>query len=108
VEGSIALLRKEGKPIHTRVLLSALAQQGISIRGSNPVANLSGFLSREKSRLRNSRMDGWSLREWDNPPHSAPHTPDAEVDPRDPDLMRDAQIELEQEALAEQESHTAE
>ena len=108
VEGAIALLRVEGKPIHTRVLLSRLAQQGVTVGGSNPVANLSGFLSRDKIRLRNSRMEGWHLREWDaanarGESEKVGHSFDPfGEDPRDPDLVRDRAIELEAEAAEEE------
>lgn len=130
VEGAILLLRAAGKPLHTRDLLTELASRGVVVGGANPVANLSGFLSREKQRLVNSRTYGWSLRE----PHTADPTRatnangtshemsegrrevgnvafplagshsatnENEEDPRDPDLMRDEQILQEAEAEAE-------
>ena len=67
VDTTIALLRERRQPMHTRVLLEALAQRGVNVGGVNPVANLSGFLSREKDRLMNSRLTGWSLKEWGEP-----------------------------------------
>lgn len=83
VEISKAAIRERGKPIHTRELLEILAEQNVVIGGANPVANLSGFLSRSHD-LKNSRKYGWGLAEWqtedeapssqpkDAPPHSAP------------------------------------
>ena len=104
VEACIALLKEEGAPIHTRVLLSRLAAQNIVVGGGNPVANLSGFLSREKSRLRNSRTDGWSLREWDNRPiaNAGPlertELADHGEDSRDGGLDEDSHTTIESEA----------
>jgi hypothetical protein len=59
----VTAIREARKPLHTRELLEILRQQGLEIGGVNPIANLSGFLSRS-SELRNSRTHGWSLKEW--------------------------------------------
>lgn len=82
VDTTIAILRERGQPMHTRPLLDELTRRGIVVGGSNPVANLSGFLSRASDKLRNSRTYGWSLREWgepgdDQPPSEA--TPESDA-----------------------------
>ncbi len=63
VRGAVDAIRERKAPIHTRELLEILAKQGIHVGGSNPVANLSGFLSRSEE-LRNSRALGWGLAGW--------------------------------------------
>lgn len=67
VRAAVEAIRERRTAIHTRELLEVLAKQGIQINGSNPVANLSGFLSRSDE-LRNSRASGWGLAEWGTPP----------------------------------------
>ena len=66
VAAAVAILQERRQPIHTRVLLEELTQRGVNVGGANPVANLSGYLCRERWRLTNSRLTGWSLKEWDN------------------------------------------
>jgi hypothetical protein len=61
------MIRERGESMHTRQILKALGERGVQIGGVNPVANLSGFLSRAPE-LQNSRAHGWSLREWGEPP----------------------------------------
>lgn len=57
-----AMLRAEQKPILTRVLFKRLADEhGIEIGGKEPVANLSGILSRS-GKFVNDRIEGWSLK----------------------------------------------
>lgn len=56
-------LRNVGHAVHTRQLLDMLKEGGVTIGGGNPVANLSGFLSRSEE-LTNSRSHGWALTEW--------------------------------------------
>lgn len=63
VRATIRILREEGKPIRTVDLLPKLKMQGIEIGGNNPVANLSGFLSRSPE-LTANRSLGWHLSEW--------------------------------------------
>lgn len=87
VEGTIELLRAAGKPLHTRDLLTELAARGVVVGGANPVANLSGFLSREKQRLANSRTYGWSLREARAADHAA--APDPSVSPNGTPTLAD-------------------
>jgi hypothetical protein len=60
---AIEAIRERGQRIHTRELIQILQNQGITIGGSNPVANLSGFLSRADD-LDNSRSEGWGLASW--------------------------------------------
>lgn len=82
VDAATAFIREARAPQHTRVLLSVLEKNGIHIGGNNPVGNLSGFLSRA-SHLKNSRSNGWSLREWPTdwpaPVVKEPETHGAEV-----------------------------
>lgn len=66
VRASVDAIRERGKPIHTRELLDLLSKQSIQIGGKEPVANLSGFLSRSDD-LKNSRAHGWGLAEWGAP-----------------------------------------
>lgn len=117
---AVGFIEAKGQPIHTRDLLALMAARGVSVGGSNPVANLSGFLSRDKARLVSSRTYGWSLRKWGNATsladmpsqqnlngHSEPRlagivgamddaategrsVAEDEHDPRDPDSMFDA------------------
>ena len=56
-------LKDLGRPTHTRELLKYVETKGMHIGGKDPVANLSGFLSRS-GLLVSSRMNGWSLKEW--------------------------------------------
>ncbi|WP_439549031.1 hypothetical protein [Falsiroseomonas sp.] len=63
VEATIQIIRHAGKAVATRELLDHLSDIGIVVGGTNPVANLSGFLSRSPA-LKNSRSRGWSLAEW--------------------------------------------
>lgn len=67
VRASVEAIRERKQHIHTRELLEILAKQGIQVGGSNPVGNLSGFLSRSEE-LRNSRARGWGLANWEEPP----------------------------------------
>lgn len=77
VETSLAIIRAARKPLHTRDLIRELAARGVVIGGTNPVTNLSGFLSRSPE-LKNSRTLGWSLAEWpaDFPTEPASNNPD--------------------------------
>jgi hypothetical protein len=59
----VEAIQKRGKRIHTRELVKILAEQGIEIGGANPIANLSGFLSRAEE-LHNNRAEGWGMAEW--------------------------------------------
>ena len=61
------MIRERKESMHTRQILKALTERGVQIGGANPVANLSGFLSRAPE-LRNSRAHGWGLAEWGSPP----------------------------------------
>lgn len=63
---AVEMIIERGAPMHTREILRELASRGVSIGGNNPVANLSGFLSRADE-LRNSRADGWGLAQWGAP-----------------------------------------
>lgn len=76
---AVDLIRAKGQPIHTRDLLAQMAQLGLIVRGQNPVANLSGFLSRDKAHLVNNRTLGWRLVEWggDSPPNDLSQGEDA-------------------------------
>lgn len=67
VRAAVEAIRTRRVAIHTRELLEMLTKQGLHIGGTNPVANLSGFLSRSDE-LRNSRANGWGLAEWGAPP----------------------------------------
>jgi len=58
---AVDLIRAKGQPIHTRDLLAQMEQQGLIVGGRNPVANLSGYLCRDKKRLANNRSLGWKL-----------------------------------------------
>lgn len=73
VESAIAAITKAQSPLHTRKLLEILVAEGLEIGGVNPVANLSGFLSRSLA-LKNNRTHGWSLSAWPTP--FAPGTPE--------------------------------
>lgn len=73
VRASAEAIRERKKHIHTRELLDILARQGIQVGGSNPAANLSGFLSRSDE-LKNSRSHGWGLAEWGDVPDEQPST----------------------------------
>ena len=63
VRATVDYIKQAGQPVHTRVLLDILKDRGIQIGGNNPVANLSGFLSRSDE-LINTRSSGWALAEW--------------------------------------------
>ena len=65
----IQFLNETGKSHHTRDLIELLKSKGVIIGGKDPVANLSGFLSRSDE-LRNVRPHGWVLASWDG--HRAP------------------------------------
>jgi hypothetical protein len=58
---AVDLIRAKGQPIHTRDLLAQMEQQGLIVGGRSPVANLSGYLCRDKKRLANNRRLGWRL-----------------------------------------------
>jgi len=66
VRMAVEMIIERSAPMHTREILRELATRGVTIGGSNPVANLSGFLSRADE-LRNSRADGWGLAQWGAP-----------------------------------------
>ena len=122
---AVELLRAKGQPIHTRDLLPQIAERGVTVGGQNPVANLSGFLSRDKGRLVNSRTYGWSLREWaggrvaeqsepgladtneakDNNPGKSKASDLSDDDPRDPDWAHDN--DTIERAIAEHEADAA-
>lgn len=122
---AVELIDAKGQPIHTRDLLAQIAERGVTVGGQNPVANLSGFLSRDKERLVNSRTYGWSLRKWavghlagqpeprvagiigamDGASQESKAADPDDDDPRDPDWAHDHDI-IEQ-AIAEQEAAAA-
>ena len=68
---AVDLIRAKGRPIQTRDLLAQMEQRGLKVNGQNPVANLSGYLCRDRKRLVNNRRLGWRLVEWggDAPPN---------------------------------------
>lgn len=68
---AIEAITRAQAPLHTRALIEILREGGVEVGGQNPLANLSGFLSRSE-KLKNSRQHGWSLAEWpsDYPPGS--------------------------------------
>ncbi len=74
---AVDMIKECGKRIHTRELLRLLQERGVTVGGSNPVANLSGFLSRSEE-LHNSRAEGWGLAGWidpiEHPPSKAGET----------------------------------
>jgi predicted secreted protein len=76
---AVDLIRAKGQPIHTRDLLPQMTQRSLTVGGRNPVANLSGYLCRDKTRLVSNRNLGWSLVEWggDTPPNDPPKGADA-------------------------------
>ncbi len=57
------ILRETGQSLPTRQILKRLEERGIQVGGRDPVANLSGFLSRDDD-FTNSRATGWALSEW--------------------------------------------
>lgn len=57
------LITEKWESIHTRDILKSLENIGVQVGGNNPVANLSGFLSRSED-LKNDRAKGWGLSEW--------------------------------------------
>ncbi len=63
VQTVIEHLKSSGKAAHTRDLVEMLKQEGFAVGGKDPVANLSGFLSRSPD-LMNSRSHGWALTTW--------------------------------------------
>ena len=71
---AVDLIRAKGRPIPTRDLLVQMEQHGLTVKGQNPVTNLSGFLTRDKKRLVINRKLGWRLVEWggDTPPDDRP------------------------------------
>jgi len=76
---AVDLIRAKGQPIHTRDLLPQMTQHGLIVGGRSPVANVSGYLCRDKKRLVSNRSLGWSLVEWgsDAPPNGPPKKADA-------------------------------
>lgn len=79
-EFAVHFIGERGVPQPTQRLLYALEQAGIQIGGQNPIANLSGFLSRD-GRLKNSRRHGWGLRSW--PEWTAPTSPQTNIESMD-------------------------
>ena len=77
VELAVAYLKEVGRPTHTRDILKYVETHGLKIGGKDPVANLSGFLSRSGLMV-SSRKDGWSLKEWTAAAKIAFAPPDAE------------------------------
>ena len=63
VQTVIEHLKNSGKAAHTRDLVEMLKHEGFAVGGKDPVANLSGFLSRSPD-LMNSRSHGWALKSW--------------------------------------------
>ncbi len=63
VRATVDMLTEHKARIHTRDILKALQDKGITIGGNNPAGNLSGFLSRSDE-LDNSRSEGWGLASW--------------------------------------------
>jgi hypothetical protein len=59
IEGCQRLLA-DGKPRHTRDLVSYLQGQGIALKGKDPVLQVSAVLSKDK-RFAASRKVGWTL-----------------------------------------------
>ena len=57
----VSEMLKAQQPQHARSLLAQLADEGITMTGSDPVVSLSNILSRD-DRFIASRKDGWSLR----------------------------------------------
>ncbi|MGF7211591.1 hypothetical protein GGE65_006208 [Skermanella aerolata] len=68
-----SMLESERRFIRTRDLVGELMKKGIDVGGSNPVTNLSGFLSRSED-LYNDRTLGWGLAEWKDHPPSTSHS----------------------------------
>ena len=63
---AVDMLKERGAPMHTREIIKELEAKGVVIGGSNPIANLSGFLSRSEE-LVNNRAIGWGLAGRDLP-----------------------------------------
>lgn len=86
-----SMLESERRYIRTRDLVVELTKKGIDVGGSNPVTNLSGFLSRSED-LYNDRTLGWGLAEWKDRPPSTSESEDPssqDLAPEDDELVPD-------------------
>jgi hypothetical protein len=75
VEASIDILRKLGKPLHTRQLFTELQKRGFTFTVKDPLINLSNKLGKSPL-LRSYGTLGWHLVEWPEPTQTTRSTED--------------------------------
>ena len=61
IMGAVRVILADGKPRSTRQILEEMKAMGVEIGGSDELANLSAYLSREKTDFQASRKFGWTL-----------------------------------------------
>lgn len=71
IAASIAVLEREGRPMHIGQLMQTLKQQGVTIPGSGEQANLISYLRRDRRIVRPSRgmygLGVWGLKDMAPP-----------------------------------------
>lgn len=62
------VLKERDEPMHRTEIFDALAERGVSVKGHDPLGNLSAHLSGDKVRFMTTSVEGkpgyWQLRQW--------------------------------------------
>ncbi len=62
------ILKERDEPMHRTEIFDALAERGVSVKGHDPLGNLSAHLSGDKIRFIKTSVEGkpgyWQLRQW--------------------------------------------
>jgi dienelactone hydrolase len=64
----IAFLREHGKRAKAKEIYEAIRDQGLPIKGSDPIATVAAHMSNAKPAVNNKRGEGYGLREWNDMP----------------------------------------
>ncbi|MGE5539425.1 MAG: hypothetical protein ACM30I_12475 [Gemmatimonas sp.] len=61
---AVKYLREKKQRVNSTVMAQDLQARGVNLRGNNPAATLSAYLSAAKDQIDNVRGEGYGLKEW--------------------------------------------
>ena len=67
-QAAIEFLRVHGRRAKAREIYDAIKDQGLPIKGEDPVATVAAHMSNAKKQVDNIRGEGYGLIEWGSPP----------------------------------------
>jgi hypothetical protein len=64
-QAGIAFLRRHGRRAKAKEIYDAIKEQGLPIKGGDPIATVAAHMSNAKTLVNNVRGEGYGLKEWD-------------------------------------------